>query len=262
SFANPALDTALHDVRFANMNVKTFLSMSSKDLDNMTQEEIDLLASNSQQIKKFPPARIPTPSVSEVIQSTTNSIPMTTISEYPTTSPSSSRYTKKRKIDQTIDEVVQIATRMELFPPNDDRRGSVVDFSTYSAPTPTSTPISSPPHVSETTTSRTLAPEDSTSSGEPPAKKPAPASLKKITTKRAKTPKTPGKKPALSSSSSSAASTTSGRTPRAAAIAANNAIAHNKTPTSSSSGAGPSQEPNSRQITAKQPPNSCQTAAK
>uniref|UniRef100_A0A8R1HKP7 Zf-C3Hc3H domain-containing protein n=1 Tax=Caenorhabditis japonica TaxID=281687 RepID=A0A8R1HKP7_CAEJA len=250
-FANPALDTALHDVRFANMNVKTFLSMSSKDLDNMTQEEIDLLASNSQQIKKFPPARIPTPSVSEVIQSTANSIPMTTISEYPTTSPSSSRYTKKRKIDQTIDEVVQIATRMELFPPIDDRRGPITDFSTYSAPTPTSTPISSPPHVSETTSSRTLAPEDSTSSGEPLAKKPAPnvsASSKRITTsekeketndtrtERAKTPKTPGKKPALSSSSS-AASTSSGRTPRAAAIAANNAIAHNKPPTSSSSGA-------------------------
>lgn len=114
-----ALDSARTDARFANMNVKTYLTMGNKDPSTMTQEEIDQLVASSldpQNKRKNTGSLVQSPTTSPRREGAAQE-PHNTLSMKPEVAPtapedqtqsktaSTSRAFKKRKLDETIDAV-------------------------------------------------------------------------------------------------------------------------------------------------------------
>ncbi|CAI2348684.1 unnamed protein product [Caenorhabditis sp. 36 PRJEB53466] len=222
--AHPSLDSARHDARFANMNVKTFLSMGNKDLSSMTQEEIDQLAA-SQDKRKGATAQStlgsPPSSSSSVLhgQEETPLFPAESLPVTPGTSASrtpTTRIYRKRKNEETLKTTPAPINAISSSQDSEVGEGSV----------PVTEQNVSPPISTATSTGEPAAKKSTNSGASSPTK---PVQMDKSAQEPAKCAKSTDEQ---TTSTHSVPSAPTGRAPRAAAIAANQAISTHKVVTS------------------------------
>ncbi|CAO4371666.1 unnamed protein product [Caenorhabditis nigoni] len=208
-----ALDSARHDSRFANINVRTFLSMGQmgqKDLSKMSQEELEQMAAETEISQE----KVRKNTVPVAVTST----PRPTIAQPP------SRTVTSRKANPATGEIPEsvwdvVATPSIVAPKKRKEPEAVESGTTSSGAVPnTSGPASGEPPAKKppTTSSGEVSEDAKVTVEQQPEAKPM-ESLETII------PAPPTTQP---STTTTLPSPSSGRAPRAAAIAANQAMIH------------------------------------
>uniref|UniRef100_A0A1I7TWP6 Zf-C3Hc3H domain-containing protein n=1 Tax=Caenorhabditis tropicalis TaxID=1561998 RepID=A0A1I7TWP6_9PELO len=200
--AMKSLDSARQDVRFANINVKTFLSMGNQNFEKMTKEEIEQMAAASESQEKPPRKNAHGAAAAAAAAAAVASGAGAQPARQNSRGYSARALNPKPKEPAVIPDAVQQVVSTPSIVSTGDMTTSGATFS-YAK-------------TSEEGRKRKLEDSATSPSVEPPAKKPIEEKLDKTPKK---TPLTPSPV----------------RTQRAAALAANQAIAHHKPPTPSTS---------------------------
>lgn len=243
-----ALDSARHDARFANINVRTFLSMKQngqKDLSKMSQEEIEQMAAETESIQEKAPRKGVSQLVGGVAPGGAHSKPRVQTQGI-VRGPGGSIRKSNASHSSIPNSVLEVVSTPSISTPTPGTRRLSSDSETKGSKKRKIGETSSTPSDSNTATSSeaTASLADACeSSGEPIAKKPT-TSEESISAVSGETSEEPNGNPTQERSERSKTpkrtSSNKRASPRAAAVSANQAIVTQKPVTPSTSTASSS----------------------